>query len=63
MAGGKAPYFLKKSERKRLELRAKFEGLKERGKLDKYMAKRRAKNAAKDHRYIPSGRRASSPAA
>ena len=27
------------------------------GKLDKFLEKRRKKNAAKDHRYLPSSRR------
>lgn len=27
------------------------------GKLDKFLEKRRKKNAAKDHRYLPSTRR------
>jgi ribosomal RNA-processing protein 36 len=27
------------------------------GKLESFLAKRRKKNAAKDHRYIPSKRR------
>ncbi|GFR40382.1 hypothetical protein Agub_g932 [Astrephomene gubernaculifera] len=57
VAGGKAPFFLKESEKKRLALLAKYQELKEHGKLDKFMEKRRKKNAAKDHRYLPSGRR------
>lgn len=57
VAAGKKPYFLKDSERKRLALLAKYQALQERGKLDKFMEKRRKKNAAKDHRYLPSGRR------
>jgi hypothetical protein len=28
------------------------------GRLEKYMAKRRRKNAAKDHRYVPGASRA-----
>jgi ribosomal RNA-processing protein 36 len=31
--------------------------LKKGGKLDRYMEKRRRRNAAKDHRYVPSARR------
>lgn len=54
---GKKPYYMKKSELKRLELLAKYEELKSKGKLEKYMEKRRRKNAAKDHRYVPSSRR------
>ncbi|GIL67430.1 hypothetical protein Vafri_20819 [Volvox africanus] len=57
VAAGKTPYFLKTSDKKQLALLAKYQELKERGKLDKFMEKRRKKNAAKDHRYLPSGRR------
>lgn len=57
VAAGKKPFFLKKSEKRKRELLAKYEDLKSAGQLDKYMAKRRKKNAAKDHRYVPSGRR------
>ncbi|KAL4432830.1 hypothetical protein ABPG77_008156 [Micractinium sp. CCAP 211/92] len=54
---GKKPFFLKKSEQRRLELLAKYEELKATGKLDKFMAKRRKKNAAKSHKHLPGGRR------
>ena len=54
---GKKPFYLKKSEQRKLELLAKYRELKERGGLDKFMEKRRKKNAAKDHRYVPSQRR------
>ncbi|KAG1680721.1 hypothetical protein FOA52_008053 [Chlamydomonas sp. UWO 241] len=54
--GGKMPYYPKKAELKRLELLAKYEELKKGNKLDKFMEKRRKKNASKDHRYVP-GRR------
>ena len=57
VGGGKAPFYLKKSEKRRLELLAKYESLRSSGGLEKYMAKRRKKNAAKDHRYLPVGRR------
>ena len=57
VASGKKPYYLKKSEQRRLELVAKYEELKKAGRLDKFMEKRRKKNAAKDHRYVPSQRR------
>ena len=40
-----------------LELLAKYEELKGTGKLDQYLAKRRKRNAAKDHRYLPGERR------
>ncbi|KAL4458076.1 hypothetical protein ABPG75_012941 [Micractinium tetrahymenae] len=54
---GKSPFFLKKSEQRRLELLAKYEELKASGKLDKFMAKRRKKNAAKSHKHLPGARR------
>ncbi|PNH10830.1 Ribosomal RNA processing protein 36 [Tetrabaena socialis] len=57
ISAGKTPFYLKASDKKRLELLAKYQELKERGKLDKFMEKRRKKNASKDHRYLPSGRR------
>jgi ribosomal RNA-processing protein 36 len=56
---GKQPFYLKKSEARRLELVAKYEELRAAGPgaLDKYMAKRRRRNAAKDHRHLPAPRR------
>lgn len=56
MAAGKQPFYLKKSDKRKRELVAKYEELKATGQLDKYMEKRRRKNASKDHRYLP-GRR------
>lgn len=55
--GGKAPYYLKKSEQKRLELVAKYEELKANGRLEKYMDKRRQKNAKKEHKQLVAPRR------
>lgn len=54
---GKRPFFLKKSEQRRLELVAKYDELQASGQLEKYMAKRRRKNASKDHRHLPAARR------
>ncbi len=56
-ASGQTPYFLKASDKRKLELVAKYEQLRKQGKLDRYMEKRRKHNASKDHRYLPSGRR------
>ncbi len=53
MRAGKKPFYLKKADRRRAELVAKYEELKSSGRLERYMAKRRKKNAAKDHRYVP----------
>ncbi|OAY79318.1 ribosomal RNA processing protein 36 homolog isoform X1 [Ananas comosus] len=50
---GKRPYYLKKSEIRERKLIKKYNELKEGGKLDAYIEKRRKKNASKDHRYVP----------
>ncbi|KAL6845986.1 hypothetical protein ACP4OV_023434 [Aristida adscensionis] len=50
---GKRPYYLKKSELRQRKLMNKYNELKEAGKLDAYMERRRRKNASKDHRYMP----------
>uniref|UniRef100_A0ACD5XUF4 Uncharacterized protein n=1 Tax=Avena sativa TaxID=4498 RepID=A0ACD5XUF4_AVESA len=50
---GKQPYYLKKSEIRQRKLMEKYNELKESGKLDAYIEKRRKKNASKDHRYMP----------
>lgn len=50
---GKKPFYPKKSELKKEELVGKYQELKASGKLDKFLEKRRKKNAAKDHRYVP----------
>ncbi|KAK9905044.1 hypothetical protein WJX75_008538 [Coccomyxa subellipsoidea] len=55
--GGKGVFFQKRSEKKRQELIRRYEELKATGRLEKVMAKRQKKNAAKDHRYVPSARR------
>jgi ribosomal RNA-processing protein 36 len=53
---GKKPFFHKRSEIKKLELKDKFEALSKAGKLESFMAKKRKKNANKDHRWLPSRR-------
>uniref|UniRef100_A0A5B7BMN0 rRNA biogenesis protein RRP36 n=1 Tax=Davidia involucrata TaxID=16924 RepID=A0A5B7BMN0_DAVIN len=50
---GKQPYYLKKSEIQKQRLIEKYKDLKVSGKLESFIEKRRRKNAAKDHRYIP----------
>ena len=52
-AGGRV-FHKKRAERRADELRVRFQELKASGRLDKALAKRRRKNAAKDHRYVPS---------
>ncbi|KAJ8772559.1 hypothetical protein K2173_027736 [Erythroxylum novogranatense] len=50
---GKRPYYLKKSEIRKQRLIEKYNKLKASGKLESFIEKRRRKNAAKDHRYMP----------
>ncbi|XAR72430.1 hypothetical protein NMG60_11019059 [Bertholletia excelsa] len=50
---GKRPFYLKKSEIRKQRLVEKYKELKASGKLESYIEKRRRRNAAKDHRYIP----------
>ncbi|EDX12942.1 GD20416 [Drosophila simulans] len=49
---GQQPHYLTKKERRAKELVAQFEKLKNTGKLNKHMEKRRKKNAAKDRKRI-----------
>ncbi|XP_071079437.1 ribosomal RNA processing protein 36 homolog [Haliotis cracherodii] len=50
---GKNPYFLKKGDLRKLELAERFKELKKTGKLDKYMGKKRKKNASKEKKKLP----------
>lgn len=50
---GKRPYYLKKSEIRKQKLIEKYNELKESGKLKSFIEKKRRKNAAKDHKYMP----------
>ncbi|XP_052209905.1 uncharacterized protein LOC127813148 [Diospyros lotus] len=50
---GKRPFYLKKSEIRKQGLVKKYKELKASGKLESYIQKRRSRNAAKDHRYMP----------
>ena len=53
---GKRPKYLSKSAVRREELVEKYKKLKDQGKLEDFMAKRRRKNASKDHKFIPHRR-------
>ncbi|KAI8084793.1 uncharacterized protein BX664DRAFT_337802 [Halteromyces radiatus] len=53
---GKQPYFLKKSEKRKLELVDKYNQLGEK-RMDRILEKRRKKNANKDHKRVPFKRR------
>jgi len=50
---GKTPFYLKKSDKKTLELAEKFKELSKSGKVDKFLMKKRKKNAAKDRKKLP----------
>jgi ribosomal RNA-processing protein 36 len=50
---GKTPYYLKKSKIRELELEAKYDQLKSKGRLSSYLEKRRKSNASKDRRWLP----------
>ncbi|XP_064302618.1 ribosomal RNA processing protein 36 homolog isoform X2 [Phalacrocorax carbo] len=51
---GKKPFFLKKSEKRKLELAEKYAELKRSGKLESFLNKKRKRNAIKDKRRLPS---------
>ncbi|ORZ19587.1 hypothetical protein BCR42DRAFT_371231 [Absidia repens] len=53
---GKQPYFLKNSEKRKLELVDKYNQLGEKN-MDRILEKRRKKNANKDHKRVPFVRR------
>lgn len=42
------------ADKKKLELAEKYETLKKSGKLDKYLMKKRKKNALKDRKKLPN---------
>ena len=50
---GKKAFYLKNSDKKKIELAEKYKELKSSGKLDKYMMKKRKRNAQKDKRSLP----------
>ncbi|KAK8914489.1 hypothetical protein KSP39_PZI023987 [Platanthera zijinensis] len=58
---GKRPYYLKKSEIRERKLVNKYSELKNAGKLDSFIEKRRRKNASKDRRYMPYGKQSDGP--
>jgi len=50
---GKTPFYLKKSDKKTLELAEKYKELSKSGKVDKFLLKKRKKSAAKDRKKLP----------
>lgn len=51
---GKRPYYLKKSDARKLELADKYQELKKAGKVEKFLSKKRKRNSIKDRRRLPS---------
>ncbi|XP_072516798.1 ribosomal RNA processing protein 36 homolog [Salminus brasiliensis] len=50
---GHQPFYLKKSDKKKLELAEKYSELKKSGKLENFLSKKRKRNAIKDRRKLP----------
>ncbi|KAK3532953.1 hypothetical protein QTP70_004543 [Hemibagrus guttatus] len=50
---GHRPFYLKKSDKKKLELAEKYSELKKSGKLENFLSKKRKRNAVKDRRKMP----------
>ncbi|XP_077192603.1 ribosomal RNA processing protein 36 homolog [Paroedura picta] len=50
---GKKPFYLKESDKQKLELAEKYKELKKSGKLQNFLSKKRKRNAAKDKRKLP----------
>lgn len=53
---GKRPFYLKKSDKRKLELAEKFKKLKSSGKLDQYLKKKGKKVASKERKKMPQRR-------
>lgn len=58
---GQAPLFLKKSEKKKLQLLEKYQGLKKSGKLENFLSKKRKRNAGKDRKKLPPQQHTNAP--
>ncbi|XP_061174713.1 ribosomal RNA processing protein 36 homolog [Saccostrea echinata] len=50
---GKTPFYLKKSEKRKLELAEKYKELQKSGKVEKYLGKKRKKTAQKEKKKLP----------
>ncbi|XP_077082353.1 ribosomal RNA processing protein 36 homolog [Siphateles boraxobius] len=53
---GHKPFYLKKSDMKKLELAEKYSELKRSGKLENFLSKKRKRNATKDRKKLPNMR-------
>uniref|UniRef100_K7F2R7 rRNA biogenesis protein RRP36 n=1 Tax=Pelodiscus sinensis TaxID=13735 RepID=K7F2R7_PELSI len=54
---GRKPFYLKKSEKWKMELAEKYKALKGKGKLESFLGKKRKRNAIKDKRRLPFRKR------
>ena len=52
-SAGQKPFYLKNSDKKKIELAEKYRELKASGKLEKFMSKKRKRNTQKDKRNLP----------
>ncbi|KAI7791037.1 ribosomal RNA processing protein 36 homolog [Triplophysa rosa] len=55
---GHKPFYLKKSDKKKMELAEKYSELKKSGKLENFLSKKRKRNATKDRRKLPNQHKA-----
>ncbi|KAM9792240.1 ribosomal RNA processing protein 36 homolog [Neosynchiropus ocellatus] len=51
---GARPFFLKKSDKKKLQLAERYQELKKSGRLENFLKKKRKRNAGKDRRKLPT---------
>ncbi|KAM8842560.1 ribosomal RNA processing protein 36 homolog isoform 2-T2 [Synchiropus picturatus] len=51
---GARPFFLKKSDKKKLQLAERYQELKKSGRLENFLKKKRKRNAGKDRRKLPA---------
>jgi ribosomal RNA-processing protein 36 len=56
---GKKPYYLRDSSVKLMMQKKKFEKLKQEGKLEKFLQKKKRKKASNEHKFIPTNRKSS----
>ncbi|XP_051549061.1 ribosomal RNA processing protein 36 homolog [Myxocyprinus asiaticus] len=55
---GHKPFYLKKSDKKKLELADKYSELKKSGKLENFLSKKRKRNTTKDRKKLPNQHKA-----
>ncbi len=53
---GKKPFFLKKRVLREAELKDRFDSLEKKGRVNKYMEKKRKRNAQRDRANMPAVR-------